>query len=158
MCSQLTALSASTCKQLHSIGPFSSCSMSTKIVSFHSAVRSRESLTELGVWLPEKYQAENCPCLWLPVSPLNRFSNQCVTSYTLSTSKHCSISVTKQSARPLALFFHHFSSCTERTLLIVIRTRLPWRAAKLSPRLLWKQILSACTSHVSVLSTFHNGL
>ena len=47
-------------------------------------------------------------------SPLNRFSNQRKTSYTVSIGKHCSISVTRQSAGPLALFFlHHFPTNTE---------------------------------------------
>ena len=49
--------------------------------------------------------------------------------------------------RPVGLVLQHFP-LARRTLSTVIR--LPWRAIKPSPQLLWYRILSACTSCVSI--------
>ena len=80
--------------------------------------------------------------------PLNRFSNLCVTSYTVSMRKHCNISVTTQPAGQLALFFI-FPRARRTRSTVICMCRL-WRATRLSPLHLSYLTLSACTSGVSI--------
>ena len=141
MCSQLTPLSAPTCRLLHSIGSFSGASdlpepSCRAPLGEHTQQRDRaEALQPFfkpGVKHLEEHQSKNCTRLRARHSPLNRFSNQCVTSYKVSTGKHCSISVTRQSAGPLALFLINFHRA-HRILPTVIGVRLSWTATRQSP-------------------------
>ena len=98
ICSQLTPLSASTCKLFHLIGSLCSCSRSTRTVVYHF-----ENMLKRAIARNPK--AKKFQRLWGRRSRLHRLSNQCATSHTVSVVKHCNISVTKHSAGPLALFF-----------------------------------------------------
>ena len=99
MCSQLIPLSAPTCKLLHSIGSFSSCSRSTRTVVFHFKItlrramarKPRSHLSSLASGLLRNTRQRIFHASGARHSPLYRFSNQCVTSYTISVGKHCSI-------------------------------------------------------------------
>ena len=72
MGSQLTPRSAwAPCNLFHSDGSFSSCNMSTKTVVYHLENTLRTAIAqnpqkpffELGVWLSEEHEANNCPRL-----------------------------------------------------------------------------------------------
>ena len=113
ICSQLTPLSAPTCKS----PPHKQNTLKSAIArNPRSPCTKRRFVHASGA----------------RHSPPNRFSNHYATSYTASVGKHCSISVSRQSAGPVGPCSSSFSPMRGELCRLFLCICRPWRTAKLS--------------------------